>query len=329
MVPPADQVGRAGDYDAHLIRPFIPRPAQDVYAAVRSLNLELVRLPELVSNPTMARLRLQFWKDSIEATFSGRPPREPVCLLLHQGLDELQNRAGSAARKPLKFWLARLLKTRADCIDNRPFTSLAHLEDYAEKTYSAMMYATLAALPLQSVQMDHLASHIGKACGIVAVLRGIRVLAAPAGPPGRQPLAAREPCLLLPLDVMAEKGLQEELVFRQGPAAPGFRDAVFTVATRANDHLLTARHMWDRLKEGAAPDHDFEHQGEAGHLYDEPTEAAGGREMQRAFGLFLEAVPAGQYLAKLEKADFDPFSVPSGGWRLPWRIWQALSKQRL
>ncbi|KAG5665829.1 hypothetical protein KAF25_009954 [Fusarium avenaceum] len=298
------------DYDAHLIRRFVPSPVQDTYAALRTLNLELVRLPELVSNPTIGAFRMKFWQESIDKTFAGRPPREPICILLHKCLQDLEAREGTSTKKSLKFWISRLIKTREKHMTNRPFADLASLEEYAENTYSTLMYSTLASLPLRSMHVDHLASHIGKACGITAVLRGISVLAAPPPPvntPSGQVPAVREPALLLPLDAMAEAGVKEEEVFRQGPNAPGLQDAVFKVATRANDHLITAREMLKRLKAGEDPGHEFEHQGEAEHFYAEGSDTL--KEIRQGFGVLLEAIPSAQYLERLEQADFNPFAV--------------------
>lgn len=324
-------VCRISDYDAHLIRRFMPPPVQDTYAALRALNLELVRLPEMVSNPTIGVMRMKFWQESMDKTFAGQPPREPICILLHKGLQELEQRAGGSTTKSIKFWVSRLIRTRERHMDNRPFATLASLEDYAENTYSTIMYATLASMPLRSMHVDHLASHIGKACGIVAVLRGVPVLAAPAQPvrtPSGIETPSRNQALLLPLDIMAEEGVKEEQVFRQGSSAPGLQDAIFKVATRANDHLITAREMLKRLKAGQDPGHEFEHQGEGEHHYlDDESDAA--RDVRRGFGVLLEAVPAAQWLLNLEKANFDPFAVKGSGWRLPWGIWQALSKERI
>ncbi|EXF74171.1 squalene/phytoene synthase [Colletotrichum fioriniae PJ7] len=320
------------DYDAHIISRLVPARATDTYLALRSLNLELVRLPELVSNPTIGQMRMQFWRDSIDKTFAGAPPAEPICVLLHQALQDLRARSpGNATASSIKFWVQRLVKTRAKHMDNRPYASLAALEEYAENTYSTLMYATLASMPLRSMQVDHLASHIGKACGIVAVLRGIPVLAAPqqqpakshAGPGGGR----QDPALLLPLDVMAEVNLREEDVFRYGPQAEGFQDAVFKVATRANDHLITAREMLKNLKAGQDAGHEFEHEGEAEHVY-EPEEDDTQRDLRRGFGVLLEAVPAQEYLTNLEGTNFDPWTVKPS-WKLPWRLWRATSKSQI
>ncbi|RGP61771.1 phytoene synthetase/ ribosomal protein s6 [Fusarium sporotrichioides] len=298
------------DYDAHLIRRFVPSPVQDTYAVLRTLNLELVRLPELVSNPTIGAFRMKFWQESIDNTFAGRPPREPICILLHKCLQDLEARDGGSTKKSIKFWISRLIKTREKHMSNRPFATLSSLEEYAENTYSTLMYATLASLPLRSMHVDHLASHIGKACGITAILRGIPVLAAPPPPvntPSGQVPPVREPAILLPLDAMAEAGVKEEEVFRQGPNAPGLQDAVFQVATRANDHLITAREMLKRLKAGEDPGHEFEHQGEGEHLYGEGSDTV--NEIRQGFGVLLEAIPSAQYLQRLEQADFNPFAV--------------------
>ncbi len=145
-------------------------------------------------------------------------------------------------------------------------------------------------------------------------------------PAGADVSGRREPVLLLPLDVMAETGLKEEDVFRLGPSAPGLQDAVFKVATRANDHLITAREMLQSLQAGRDADHAFEHEGEAEHIYEEEQDAV--TDIRRSFGVLLEAVPVQEYLSMLESKDFNPYEVRSS-WKLPWRMWQALRKQRI
>ncbi|CAK7564075.1 MAG: hypothetical protein SEPTF4163_001958 [Sporothrix epigloea] len=335
---------RAGDYDAHLVRHFLPRGVRDAYLALRTLNLELVRLPETVSNPTIGAMRIQFWKDAINSIFDGSPRREPVSVLLYAALAALAARTETSPSDgnwgSIKFWLQRFISTRQQRMDNRPFASLAALEEYAESTYATLMYVTLAMLPLRSMHVDHLASHIGKACGITAILRGIPVLASPSPATSSPTAPRRNPILLLPLDVMADVGLREEDVYRQGPAAPGLQEAVFRVATRANDHLITAREMLKNIRAGRDPGHDYEHVGDPGHTYDEeegghsslslpsqgePDEL---RALQRGFNVLLEAVPAQDFLTRMEVADFDAFRVKSG-WKLPWSLYRAQSTQSI
>ncbi|KAK4212001.1 Squalene/phytoene synthase [Rhypophila decipiens] len=325
---------RQGDYDAYLIRQFVPRSARDAYDAIRTLNLELARLPESVSSPTIGQFRTQFWKDTVARTFAGNPPREPISILLHKAIVDLSDRAGPSSTNSLKFWLLRMIRTREQHMENKPFISLAALEEYGENTYATLMYVTLAAMPLRSVHMDHLASHIGKACGIVATLRGLPILAAPSqpirGPAGSSVGNTRNPAVLLPLDIMAEVGLREEDVFRKGPNAEGLQDAVFRVATRANDHLITAREMLKNLKAGESPGHDYEHEGEAEHVYSESPAGSDSTasDLRRGFGVLLESIPAADYLQRLEGANFDPFQLGTS-WKLPWKIWRALKTEQI
>lgn len=118
-----------------------------------------------------------------------------------------------------------------------PFATIDALETYAENTYSSLSYLALESFHRRSLTLDHIASHIGKASGIAAVLRGMPHLAHP--PPGTQQTAA---VVVFPLDVCAEFQVRQEDILRCAPAA-GLADAVFKVATRANDHLITARKM--------------------------------------------------------------------------------------
>ncbi|KAI0431393.1 Squalene/phytoene synthase [Xylaria sp. FL1042] len=324
---------RQSDNDAFLIRNFLPKSRRDVYDAFRALNLELVRLPELVSNPTIGQLRMQFWRDAVNNTFAGRPPKEPIMIVLHRFLSDLAETDPKSNPGSIRFWLLRMINTREKHMENRPFPSLSALEDYAENTYSTLMYSTLAALSIQSMHMDHLASHIGKACGIAAMCRGIPVLAAPTqpvkSPDGANVAASRNPVLLLPLDIMAETGLREEDAYRHGPEAQGFQDAVFKVATRANDHLITAREMLKNIRAGEHPGHEYEHQGEEHHEYPDSESNREGIDpvLRRGFGVLLESVPANYYLTRLEAENFNPFTV-KGGWKLPWRLWRAHKSQQ-
>ncbi|KAI1752895.1 Squalene/phytoene synthase [Xylaria castorea] len=325
---------RQSDYDSFLIRNFIPESRRDAYDAFRALNLELVRLPELVSNPIIGQMRMQFWHDAINNTFAGRPPKEPIMILLHSVLLRLAETDPGSSPSSIRFWLLRMVTTREKHMDNRPFLSLAAVEDYAENTYSTLMYSTLAALSVQSTHMDHLASHIGKACGIAALCRGIPVLAAPTSPvkspDGATVATSRNPVLLLPLDIMAETGLKEEDVYRRGPEADGFQDAVFTVATRANDHLITAREMLKNIRAGEHPGHEYEHQNEEQHEH--PHYDIGQQSidplLRRGLGVLLEGVPANDYLARLEAENFNPFKVKTS-WKLPWKLWRAYKIQHI
>ena len=240
-----------------------------------------------------------------------------------------------------KNWFMRIISEREKYMNNAPYPTLESLEKYGENTYSTLLYLTLQGLPMSSVTADHIASHIGKAAGITAVLRGLPLVAFPPPPnhhsnssPLGGPLDAQRKShgsVTLPLDVMARSGVKDEDVLRKGAEAEGLRDAVFEVATRASDHLITASQMLKNVYAGEDVDHLFEYEGEEGHDYSAQTIKGPGKaaqqkeEVERAFGVFMPAVATGLWLDKLQKLDFDIFreELRRRDWKLPWKAYFA------
>ena len=59
--------------------------------------------------------------------------------------------------------------------------------------------------------------------------------------------------MVIPAELTARHGVRQEDVFRRGGNADGISDAVFEFATVANDHLITARDMFDKETGGKVP----------------------------------------------------------------------------
>lgn len=236
------------DHPSYMLTPFIPPPARDAYLAIKSFNLDTAHVSDQTSNLAVARLRMRFWRDAIDALFSPTSPaaaaayKEPTILLLSS---VLAGTPASPAPRLNKGWFLRNISARESLLPQTPFATLEALEGYAESAYSSLYYLLLESLHIHSTTLDHIAGHIGKAAGISAILRGVPLTAFPS-PPAKtadQFSPAQRGAVLLPLDICAKHGLRGEDVLRHGGAAEGLKDVVFEVATRANDHLLTARVM--------------------------------------------------------------------------------------
>ncbi|KAF7161477.1 hypothetical protein CNMCM5623_007048 [Aspergillus felis] len=328
------------DRPSYTLSTFIPQKSQTFYLALRALNVTLSMIPETTSSYTIGLMRLQFWRDAVTKILAGSPPKEPIAILLASAISDLNERTQGRAHIS-KAWLNKMINAREQTLTNDPYPTIAALETYAENTYSTLLYLTLSSLPMTSITADHVASHIGKAAGIAAVLRGLPLVAFPP-PQAQSPTqpasgnfgGAKQGAVMLPLDVMAQAGVKEEDVFRMGGEAPGLRDAVFAVATRASDHLITVQQMLSNLRAGQDVGHDFEHAGEEGHEYlpgrgqrdESPLD-----EVNRAFGVFMPAVSTRLWLDRLEKADFDIFrpELLRSDWRLPWKAYLAFNRKSL
>lgn len=285
-----------------------------------------------MSNVTVGRMRMQFWKDAIEKTYAGRPPAEPVAVLLDKVLREdgaplskgffrkvISSRVCVRPYVPGRIFFPDtedLCVSQEQYLGNVPFPTLSALESYAENTYSSLSYLALESFHQHSVTLDHIASHIGKSTGITAILRGMPLLASPLGGPGAG-------AVVFPLDVCAEFDLRQEDILRQGSKAPGLGDAVFKVATLANDHLITARKM--------LADSGAEGQGIAFASFLPAVCKSNLSWRLCSSKLTFLQVPTSLYLERLEAVDFDPFhrSLQKMAWKLPWRAYRAYSTKKL
>ncbi|KAK0845475.1 hypothetical protein LTR02_010980 [Friedmanniomyces endolithicus] len=310
---------RGQDTPSSLLLPYLPASSRDAYLALRAFNIEVARTADTTSTPTIGTMRLQFHREAVTKALAGQPPKQPVSILLAKAAEDVAENTGGRG-KWSKSWFMRVIDTREN----------------------TLLYLTLQSLPMASLTADHVASHIGKATGIAAVLRGFPLLAFPGPPPkhnnqnqfGGDVGGSRQGAVTLPLDIMAKAGVREEDVLRNGSNAKGLRDAVFAVATRANDHLITARQLLQQVRAGEVEDHEFEHRDEEEHLY---LPSKSGRnetqaqELERAFAVFMPAIATQLWLDRLEKEDFDVFSpkLRVTDWRLPWKAFWAWQRRKI
>lgn len=109
-------------------------------------------------------------------------------------------------------------------------TLLAH----AESTTSTLNYIILSILGLSSSDAySHAASHLGASQTISTLLRAL-------------PYHVSKGVMVIPASITAKHHVNQEEVFRRGPAAAGIEDAVYEFAIVANDHLITARDIFKK-----------------------------------------------------------------------------------
>jgi NADH dehydrogenase [ubiquinone] 1 alpha subcomplex assembly factor 6 len=242
-----------------------------------------------VSQPAIAAMRFQFWRDALAAIFSGKPaPQHPVALAIADV---------HAARPVQRYYLSQLIEVRAKNLAAPPAS--ATLEQHLA-TFSPLSGALLQGpLPLvlppadpETGHMAHTLSHVAHLLTVASLLRALPGLV------GKRQLN-------IPADVAGRHGLVDEEVFRRGAGAPGLRDALFEIATRGMDELITARRDLNKTGGKVVP--------------------------AECMPLFLAAVPAERYLHRLEKADFDVFApeLAKHDWQLAPRIWWTYQRGKL
>ena len=134
-----DTAVRAADPDRWLASRFIADPAlrADVIA-LYAFDNELRRIPQQVTEPLMAEIRLTWWREGLEAIAAGRsPPGHPVLIAL----------AAAASRRKLSVAsLEAMVAARFTALDGVRLDDAPAVERHVAGTTGAVM--TLAAAML-------------------------------------------------------------------------------------------------------------------------------------------------------------------------------------
>ncbi len=180
---------REGDHERWLTALFAPASAHPDLLALYACNLEIARTADVVSEPMLGQIRLQWWREAAEEIAAGTPRRHPVV----EALADLHR------RRPLPLTeLNRLIDAREQDLEPEPFADEAAFLAYAEATAAPLARLALAALGVSDT--EH-----GKGPRAYAIVGLLRAL----------PFWARERRLVLPLDALGQTGLTAEDVYRR------------------------------------------------------------------------------------------------------------------
>jgi phytoene synthase len=186
---------------------FAPAAIRDDLFTLYGFAAEIARIPDLVSNPALGEIRLQFWRDQLQAAAAGQGGGSPPAL---QALAAVIGRH----QLPLQPFLALIDARRADLYADPP-ASIGDLEGFLGETQSALFQIAAIIGGGEGADTADLAGHAGVAYGLsrrLAALASDRVR-------GRT---------ILPLELLASEELQPRtpLLLRQArrsrPLSPGW-----------------------------------------------------------------------------------------------------------
>ena len=195
-----------GDPDRFLSAMTGSVAAREVLFPLYAFNLELARAPYVTQDPIIARMRLQFWTDTLDEIAAGKPPRahevaEPLAHVVREtGADLVRLHAMVEARV-------------ADIGEPGP-VQVDDVVAYAKGTAGNLM--AVAGGALGATDMEAL-ERIGTAQGVANWL-----LAQPALRAAGRGFVAPESEVYAEL---AQRGLQMLGPVKAGPAAPALRAA--------------------------------------------------------------------------------------------------------
>jgi len=190
---------RQHDPDRFLTVLFAPPPKRDALLALYAFNHELARAREVASEPTLALIRLQWWREVVE----GAPRHHVVATPL---------RAAIAANLLPRKTLLAMIDARE--IEAEP--RIDTLDDWRGYVLAGAGGVAVAAASLLDAPQPEAARPFGAAYGVAGLLRNWR------------PLAAQGRCLL-PADLLAGHGLSIEAAIA-APESPALQTVLALLA---------------------------------------------------------------------------------------------------
>jgi NADH dehydrogenase [ubiquinone] 1 alpha subcomplex assembly factor 6 len=221
---------RAHDPDRYLATLFAPADAREPLFALYAFDYEIARVRRVVNEPVAGLVRLQWWREALDAIPADQPPVHPVVA----ALDALWSRFG-----PLRPRLEAAIHAREQELSGEPPADLAALE---QSLAASSGEATLAAMDLLGGgegPARAAARHLGLALGLVRLLQGL-------------PGDLRRGRVPLPRTLLARYQLDPE---HMDPIAQAqaLRPIVADLMGQASEHLRQARRHRHAIPRRALP----------------------------------------------------------------------------
>ena len=163
------ETARSGDRDRYLAGLFAPSPARDALMALTAFNVELARIADIVSEPMLGEIRLQWWRDALETLDSGGVTGNPVADAVGAAM------RAHALPKPL---LLGLIDARSFDVSGEAMPDMPALKAYLRKTSGTLFALSARIVAGAPLSPDDAAREAGLAYGLTGLLRALPMHAA-------------------------------------------------------------------------------------------------------------------------------------------------------
>ena len=221
---------RRHDHDRWLAALFAPEGPRAGLMALYAFNLELARIPAAVREPMLGEIRLQWWRETIDAALAGSARAQPVALAL------------AAAHRAQPFTpalLRRLIDARTGDLYPAPPADLAQLETYAGETAGTLGELAAEALGAGGAASREAAREVGIGWALGGLIRAL-------------PFHVAEGRVYVPADLLAQAGLAAENLW--APAnRPRLKPCLARIGDAAAAHFARARALRREVERAAMP----------------------------------------------------------------------------
>ncbi len=218
MLPYIPRQVRDYDRDRFILSLFAPADRREDLLTLYAFNLELARIRELVREPMMGFIRLQWWRDAIASLYDGK-------ILAHEILQALAP-VIERYRLPREA-LDQLINAREHDLDDKPPATLDDFLSYAKATSVPLARLGIVMLAGEGQEAASLAA---EAYAIVGLLRAV-------------PFMARQRRIFLPQDLLTKQGVSVNRIYdlKPPPALADVIEEILSLAEQRIDECVSLR----------------------------------------------------------------------------------------
>jgi NADH dehydrogenase [ubiquinone] 1 alpha subcomplex assembly factor 6 len=222
---------RRHDRERYLTALFVPAERREAVLALFAFNYEIARTREVVSEPLLGRIRLQWWREGIDGAYSEGAVR------VHEVLTPL----GAAIRdyRLSRATFDRMIDARERDLEAEPPPTLAVLETYCEDTSGGLQSLVLEVLGEHGEAARDAARAAGTAFALSGLIRAI-------------PFHARTKRQFIPADLAEGLRLDPRDLFELR-GSPALAAVAERLAAKAEEHLARARAHRREIPRAALP----------------------------------------------------------------------------
>lgn len=256
------QLVRDNDKDRYLACLFTAEKKRKYLMALYAFNVEVTRVRDIVSEPAIGEIRMQWWLDTLDGIYAHEKQDHPVAIALSNAIKE-----GDLPKHALQ----NLVKAHIFDFYSDPMATLPDLEGYLGETSSALIQmASLILARDEALENAEVSGLAGVAYGLAGLLRSL--------PIQRQ----RQQCFI-PLDKLAARNATATDLMA-GANQASLEIALAELREHARNRLAQARKMSWTIKPAAMP----------AFLHVSLTDAYLNAISQRGAGLITKGAAVGQ-----------------------------------
>lgn len=221
---------KQADNDRYLASLYAPEEKRAALAALYAFNIELASVRERVSQPLPGEMRMQWWRDVLEAGAS-----EGAASPLAEALQGVIQKYALPLQPFINMTEARIF----DLYDN-PMPSRNDLEGYCGETASALIQLSALILDADAAKdSGEMAGHAGCAQAIAGLLRSLPIH------------TSRGQCYV-PVDILAAAGMSRD-TFVLAKDVEGAKRAISALVALGREHLAQFEQQARKLAPSLRP----------------------------------------------------------------------------